>query len=128
MNRVRNGSLATRRGGCGLNPWANEDHAMLQIATGRAGRDCQGASRREFLQVGTLALGGLSLAEFLSARARAAAAGAASKDTAVVMLFLSGGPSQIETFDPKMTAPSEYRSVSGEVAGNVPGISLGGTF
>src|SRR5207253_256610 len=39
-----------------------------------------------------------------------------------------GGPSQIETFDPKMTAPSEYRSVTGEVASNVPGVSFGGTF
>jgi len=51
-----------------------------------------------------------------------------AKDTAVVLLFLTGGPSQIETFDPKMTAPAEYRSVTGDVASNIPGVALGGTF
>ena len=44
------------------------------------------------------------------------------------MLFLTGGPSQIETFDPKMTAPSEFRSVTGEVKSNLAGVTLGGTF
>src|SRR5262249_22900521 len=46
----------------------------------------------------------------------------------VILLFLTGGPSQIETFDPKMTAPAEFRSVTGEVVSNVPGVTLGGTF
>jgi len=101
---------------------------VLQITTGNAGCDCEGTTRREFLQVGTLALGGLSLAGILSARARASAAGQTAKEMSVVVLFLTGGPSQIETFDPKMTAPSEYRSVTGEVASNIPGVSFGGTF
>ena len=101
---------------------------MLEIVTGNSCRTCDGATRRGFLQVGTLALGGLSLPGLLSARDSAAAAGNAVKDTSVVLLFLTGGPSQIETFDPKMTAPAEYRSVTGEAASNVPGVSLGGTF
>jgi hypothetical protein len=43
-------------------------------------------------------------------------------------LWLSGGPTHVETFDPKMTAPSEYRSITGEVATPVSGVTLGGTF
>jgi uncharacterized protein (DUF1501 family) len=64
----------------------------------------------------------------LSARARAAAAETPVKETSIILLFLTGGPSQIETFDPKMTAPREYRSVTGDVASNIPGVALGGTF
>ena len=101
---------------------------MLELVANNAFPNCEGNTRREFLQVGTLALGGLSLAHLLSARARAAAAGQTVKDTSVVLLFLTGGPSQIETFDPKMTAPAEYRSVTGDVASNIPGVTLGGTF
>jgi hypothetical protein len=50
------------------------------------------------------------------------------KDKSVVLLFLQGGPSHIEFFDPKMTAPSEMRSITGEVQTNLPGITFGGTF
>jgi uncharacterized protein (DUF1501 family) len=85
-------------------------------------------ARREFLQVGVLGLGGLSLPGLLRARAEVPAGGPAVKDTAVVLLFLTGGPSHIETFDPKMAAPSDYRSVTGEVATRLPGVTFGGTF
>jgi len=101
---------------------------MLDIVTSSSRRNCEGATRREFLQVGTLALGGLTLSGLLSARAHAAAAGNPVKDTSVVLLFLTGGPSHIETFDPKMTAPAEYRSVTGEVQSRIPGVTLGATF
>jgi hypothetical protein len=50
------------------------------------------------------------------------------KDTAVVWLWLGGGPTHVETFDPKMTAPSEYRSTTGDVPTAIPGVSIGGTF
>ena len=43
-------------------------------------------------------------------------------------LWLGGGPSHIETFDPKMNAPAEYRSVTGEVSTRIPGVSIGGTL
>jgi hypothetical protein len=43
-------------------------------------------------------------------------------------LWLGGGPTHVETFDPKMTAPAEYRSVTGEVKTNLPGVTLGGNF
>ncbi|MDP6442265.1 MAG: DUF1501 domain-containing protein [Pirellulaceae bacterium] len=64
----------------------------------------------------------------LRARAAAAEQGEATKDTSVIWVWLSGGPTHVETFDPKMAAPSEYRSVTGEVATNVPGVTVGGTF
>jgi hypothetical protein len=45
-----------------------------------------------------------------------------------VWLWLGGGPTHVETFDPKMSAPAEYRSVTGSVKTNLPGVELGGTF
>jgi hypothetical protein len=101
---------------------------MLNVVTSGTRRDCDGVSRRGCLQVGTLALGGLTLPQLLLARAEAAQNGSGLKDTSIVLLFLTGGPSQVETFDPKMTAPQESRSVTGEVATNVPGVTFGGTF
>jgi hypothetical protein len=77
--------------------------------------------RREFLQVGALGLGGLALGDVLAARA---AAGQSQADTAVIMLYLHGGPSQLETYDLKPNAPSTYRSVFGAIPTNVPGIEI----
>lgn len=84
--------------------------------------------RREFLRAGGLTLGGLTLADLL--RARAAEKGRPSylKDRSVVFLFCHGGPSQIETFDPKMTAPDGIRSTTGEVTTKIPGVTFGGTL
>jgi hypothetical protein len=86
--------------------------------------------RRAFLQIGSLALGGLSLPGLLAAQARAAAAEGKQLATgkSVIFLFLHGGPSQIETFDPKMTAPAEIRSATGEVATKLSGVTFGGSF
>ena len=50
------------------------------------------------------------------------------KDKSVVLLFLQGGPTQIETFDPKMTAPAEYRAMFGEVNTNLAGVTFGSHF
>ena len=101
---------------------------MLRINTNRIHEDCNGVSRRDFLRIGTLGAGGLTLSGLLQARAFAKANEGAIKDTSVVWLWLSGGPTHIETFDPKMGAPSEYRSVTGEVATSLPGVTIGGTF
>lgn len=105
---------------------------MLTIRSRRSQSTCDGASRRDFLRVGSLALGGLSLPELLRSRAVAATASQAApkvaKDTSVVLLWLGGGPTHIETFDPKPSAPVEYRSVSGAIDTNVEGIQLGGHF
>jgi uncharacterized protein (DUF1501 family) len=83
--------------------------------------------RRDFLRVGGLALGGLSLADLLAQRA-AASAGSPVRDKSVIFVFLHGGPSQIETFDPKMTAPVGVRSVNGETATSLAGVTFGSAF
>jgi hypothetical protein len=101
---------------------------MLTFETNRRYRDCDGSTRRDFLRVGSLGMGATALPALLKSRAEAAAAGHEVKDTSVIWLWLGGGPTHVETFDPKMTAPSEYRSTTGEVQTNVPGITLGGTF
>ena len=102
---------------------------MLTVFSGRSSRDCEGASRRDFLRVGALSLGSLTLPSLLAAQAAAAARGESFvKDKAVVLLYLSGGASHIETFDPKMSAPVGTRSVTGEVTTNIPGVTYGGTF
>jgi hypothetical protein len=102
---------------------------MLRILDNGYQHHCQGWSRRELLQVGGLGLlGGLTLPGLLRARAELASLGAPVRDKSVVLLFLQGGPSHIELFDPKMTAPAEVRSITGEVKTTLPGITFGGTF
>jgi uncharacterized protein (DUF1501 family) len=100
---------------------------MLTLLTGSQSRDCQGISRRDFVRAGVLGLGGLTLAQLLAARAGAAGQGFV-RNRSVVLLFLSGGASHIETFDPNMDAPAPYRSVNGEVQTSVPGVTFGATF
>ncbi|MEX0701546.1 MAG: DUF1501 domain-containing protein [Planctomycetales bacterium] len=101
---------------------------MLTLHESGRHRTCAGVSRRELLKVGALGLGGLTLADLFRARAHAADSGRILKDRAVVLLFLQGGPAHIELFDPKMTAPAEIRSTTGEVATSLPGVTYGGTF
>ncbi|MCH8045091.1 MAG: DUF1501 domain-containing protein [Planctomycetes bacterium] len=101
---------------------------MLNLKFSGRYRTCDGASRREFLKVGALGAGALGLPQLLQARAEAAAAGKRSKDTSIIWLWLGGGPTHVETFDPKMTAPSEYRSVTGDVKTSLPGVTIGGTY
>jgi hypothetical protein len=84
--------------------------------------------RRDFLRVGSLGLGGLSLSSLLGGRAFGADKLRPVTDKSVIFLFMHGGPSQIETFDPKMTAPAEMRSTTGEVATAIPGETFGGTY
>jgi hypothetical protein len=101
---------------------------MLRIITDRRFRSCDGVSRREFLKIGSLGAGALSLSGLLAARAQAAAAGKPVKNTSVVWVWLAGGPTHVETFNPSMGAPVEYRSTTGEVATRLPGVTIGGTF
>ncbi len=84
--------------------------------------------RRAFLQIGGLALGGLSLSHLLATQSYANTSLRPVKDRSVIFLFLHGGPSQFETFDPKMAAPAGVRSVTGETSTRLPGVTFGGTF
>ncbi len=101
---------------------------MLNLLTSNRAGDCSGAMRRQFLRVGSLAVGGLTLPWLLRSRAAAAAAGTPVKQKSVVLIFCSGGLSHIETFDPKLSAPAEYRSMTGELPTSLPGVTFGGTF
>src|SRR5579885_3083721 len=82
-------------------------------------RTCQALSRRSFLQVGASTVLGLSLADALRAGESGRNPGSAKS---VVLLWMWGGPSQLDTFDPKPHAPVEYRGQFGTVPTRVPGV------
>lgn len=85
--------------------------------------------RRTFLQAGQLSLGGLTIGNLLAANAAASVASqSVLRDRSVIFLFLHGGPSQTETFDPKMTAPVGIQSANGEIQTRTPGITFGSAF
>jgi hypothetical protein len=99
---------------------------MLQLLTGRASRDCRGASRREFLRVGGLSALGLSLPGFLRLQQQAVAAGASPRRSQVncILLWMQGGPSHVDTLDPKPDAPAEIRGEFGTIPTCLPGIRV----
>src|SRR6478609_3825358 len=82
-----------------------------------------GSSRRRFLRVGALGLGGLTLAELLRLRAQGATPAAVPMKS-VIMLCLTGGPSHIDTYDPKPGAPVEFRGEFRPIRTRVPGLDL----
>lgn len=94
---------------------------MLNVGHQRT-RDCGRWTRRELLQVGSLGIGGLSLADLLRMEAGADATRAPQKS--VILLWLWGGPSHLDTFDMKPEAPVEYRGPYAPVPTNVPGIEI----
>src|SRR5207248_9896205 len=89
-------------------------------------------TRRELLRIGGLALGGLAWPGHWIDQARAAGerrgASLVQTNKSVILLFLQGGPPQIETFDPKLDVPQHIRSCTGEVRTRLPGVWFGGTF
>lgn len=97
---------------------------MLSIHSGPSvGRTCDGVSRRNFLKVGALGVAGLSLADVLHLQASAAPE-SRSGDKAVIMIFLEGGPSHIDTYDMKPDAPAAIRGQWSPVSTNVPGMQI----
>src|SRR5581483_8567750 len=81
-------------------------------------------SRRAFLRLGSLALGGIGLDGLLSLRAQAKQAGQSVPDTSVIFLWLPGGPPHMETYDMKPDAPEEYRGAFKPIRTNVPGLDV----
>lgn len=100
---------------------------MLSI-TGSSYRLCDGVSRRDFLQIGGLGTAGLALPQLLQARAAAAGSAQpsanAGKAKGCILLFMMGGPPQMDTFDLKPDAPAEVRGELKPIATNVPGIQI----
>lgn len=105
---------------------------MLKV-TGRSATDCEGWSRRSFVQAGVLGLGGLTLPQFLAARTQAATRANAiinpkSAGTSVILMWMSGGPGHHETWDPKPEAVSQFRGPFGAISTSVPGVFFSETL
>ena len=98
---------------------------MLDIF-GEGSRTGDGVSRRGILRVGALGLGGLTLADMLRIRERTSASdsGRRRAETSVIQVFLGGGPSHIDTYDPKPDAPAEFRGEFRPIVTKVPGVAL----
>ena len=82
---------------------------------------CDGVSRRDFLRIGSLAVGGLTLAGLLEAEARA---GAAATGKSVINIYLSGGPTHLDTFDLKPRAAREFRGEFSPIATKAAGLEI----
>src|SRR5438270_1062730 len=105
---------------------------MLSIPGG-VGRTCDGVSRREFLRVGGAGLLGLSLGDILRLQAASATDTPANKTgwgqaKSVIMIFLQGGPSHLDIWDPKPDAPSNIRGEFKAISTKVSGIQLSETM
>ncbi|MBD3672343.1 MAG: DUF1501 domain-containing protein [Planctomycetaceae bacterium] len=88
---------------------------------------CDGPTRREVLQWGTLGLTGLSLADVLRIRAQAADSSSyrvTPPETSVIFIWLPGGPPHMETFDMKPEAPADYRGEFRPISTTVPGLDI----
>src|ERR1043166_7800139 len=94
---------------------------MLTIYGNSTPRFCDGVSRRNFLRIGALGLGGLALPQLLKAESLT---GMRRSHKAVLMIFLPGGPSHQDIFDLKMDAPAEIRGEFKPIATSVPGIQI----
>src|SRR5215211_4361059 len=96
---------------------------MLRLDANRSVSFCDGLTRRDFLHAGALSTLGLTLPGLLARRASGAAA-KKDKDVNCIMLFLVGGPSHIDTWDPKPKAPDEVRGPFKPIATCVPGTQV----
>ena len=93
---------------------------MFRINLAGSQKFCDGVSRRSFLALGTLGIGGLTLADLY----RAEAAGSGASHKAVINIHLGGGPSHQDMWDLKPDAPSEYRGEFNPIQTNVPGMDI----
>src|SRR4051794_24844518 len=106
---------------------------MLSIP-GQPGATCDGVSRRELLRVGGARLLGLSLANLLQLEAMGAGAGAGALDAAkrtgfgtaknFIFVFLQGGPSHLDIWDPKPDAPDNIRGDFKVIPTKIPGVGV----
>lgn len=91
----------------------------------RSGGFCDGQSRRDFLKIGGMVMGGLSLPQLLSAEAQA---GIGKSHKAIINVFLPGGPPHQDFWDVKVDAPAEIRGEFQAIKTNVPGIEISEVF
>src|SRR5476651_1237481 len=92
---------------------------MLTLTSGKS-RFCDGVTRRSFLRIGALAMGGLTLPSILQAEQQAGT----RSHKAIIMVYLSGGLSHHDSFDMKPDAPAEISGEFRPIATRVPGIRI----
>ncbi len=88
---------------------------------GRKNRFCDGIGRRDFLKIGGLAVGGLTLPQLLQAEQQA---GTRATGKSIINIYLPGGPTHMDTFDLKPSAAKEFRGEFMPIATNVPGMEI----
>ena len=98
---------------------------MLTVSAEKTPNYCDGQSRRNFLQVGMAGIGALSLPDILRAKEQN---GQANKQTSVILIWLDGGPSQHDTYDPKPDAPREYAGIWNPIRTKTPGMDISEMF
>ena len=86
---------------------------------------CDGVSRRDFLTIGGMALGGISLEQTLRAESEA---NTGKSHKAIINIYLPGGPPHLDMWDPKPDAPAEIRGEFSAIATKVPGIFVSEMF
>src|SRR5215813_11353421 len=95
-------------------------------------RQCGGPTRRQVLQAGSLGFIGLGLDDWFRLRARAEAVpvgrGAKARAKNCILIWLAGGPSHLDTFDPKPEAPQDVRGEFKPIATTVPGLRISEVF
>ena len=94
---------------------------MLSIYGNSSGRFCDGVSRRNFIKIGGLGMGGLALPELLRA---SASSGGGKREKSIIMIYLPGGPPHQDMYDLKMDAPREIRGEFKPIRTAVPGIHI----
>ena len=94
---------------------------MLTIQGARGGKFCDGVSRRDFIKIGGLAMGGIGLPQLLHAEAQS---DVRKSPKSVIMIYMAGAPPHQDIFDLKMDAPLEYRGPYKPIGTNVAGIQI----
>src|SRR5205807_5614365 len=101
---------------------------MFRLDLGPTRKYCDGLNRRSFLTLGVAGMAQLELPRILKARAESATSSGAARDTAVIMLWLDGGPSHMDLYDMKPDAPEEYRGLWRPIRTRVPGFDISPLF
>jgi len=96
---------------------------MLSFFGSKQDKMCDGISRRGFLKVGTLGIGGLTLADLFRQQARGGQ-NMPARTKSVIMIYLYGGPSHLDMYDLKPDAPAEYRGEFKPIRTKVPGMDI----
>src|SRR5207247_8044226 len=107
----------------------------MLVIPGKMGTLCDGTTRREFMRVGSAALFGMSLPQLFALQAQTTSGPEAKagkkgfgRARSVILLFLQGGPSHLDIWDPKPDAPSNIRGEFKPIKTNVDGIQLSETM